>query len=106
MARGCTLDWAGPRRRGSAEPGMDRRLPDFIDKISLREGLMLPKCLGPPRLGLATAALLIGSSLALGAEGATVKVWETQVVIPTYLAGEPEPNPMFFFGRASQEIGR
>jgi len=57
--------------------------------------LSLPLC-------LAVAALLIGSSLASGAEGSPVKVWETQAVIPTYLAGAPEPNPMFFFGRESQ----
>ena len=31
-----------------------------------------------------------------------VKVWETTMVIPTYLAGDPEPNPMFYFGRQSQ----
>ena len=31
-----------------------------------------------------------------------VTVTETDVVIPTYLAGDPEPNPMFFFGRQSQ----
>lgn len=57
--------------------------------------LSLPLC-------LVVVALSIGSSLALGAEGAPVKVWETQAVIPTYLAGAPEPNPMFFFGRESQ----
>ncbi len=27
---------------------------------------------------------------------------ETKIVIPTYLAGDPDPNPMFFFGRESQ----
>jgi len=32
----------------------------------------------------------------------TVKVWETNIVIPTYLVGAPEPNPMFYFGRQSQ----
>jgi tetratricopeptide (TPR) repeat protein len=32
----------------------------------------------------------------------SVRVWEQDVVIPTYLAGAPEPNPMFYFGRASQ----
>lgn len=53
-------------------------------------------------LWLVSAALLVGWSLALGAEGSPVKVWETQAVIPTYLAGPPEPNPMFFFGRDSQ----
>jgi tetratricopeptide (TPR) repeat protein len=57
--------------------------------------LSLPLC-------LVVVALSIGSSLALGAEGSPVKVWETQAVIPTYLAGAPEPNPMFFFGRESQ----
>jgi len=35
-------------------------------------------------------------------QASTVKVWEQDVVIPTYLAGPPEPNPIFFFGRASQ----
>src|ERR1017187_415090 len=57
--------------------------------------LSLPLC-------LVVVALSIGSALALGAEGSPVKVWETQAVIPTYLAGAPEPNPMFFFGRESQ----
>lgn len=31
-----------------------------------------------------------------------VKVWEEQVVIPTYLIGAPDPNPQFYFGGASQ----
>ena len=34
--------------------------------------------------------------------GAPVKVWEESLVIPTYMAGPPETNPMFYFGRASQ----
>ncbi len=55
----------------------------------------------------AAAMFSVGSSLAWGAEVSSakvssVKVWETQTVIPTYLAGAPEPNPMFFFGRESQ----
>ena len=29
-------------------------------------------------------------------------VSEQEVVIPTYLAGNPEPNPMFYFGQGSQ----
>ena len=33
---------------------------------------------------------------------ASVKVWEQDEVIPTYAAGDPEPNPMFYFGRMSQ----
>ena len=63
---------------------------------------MLRKCLVSLPLCLLVAALSAGSSPALGAAGSPVKVWETQTIIPTYLAGAPEPNPMFFFGRGSQ----
>ncbi len=31
-----------------------------------------------------------------------IKVEETSIVLPTYLAGDPDPNPMFYFGRNSQ----
>jgi tetratricopeptide (TPR) repeat protein len=34
--------------------------------------------------------------------GAAVTVREESITIPTYLAGEPDPNPMFYFGRNSQ----
>ena len=55
---------------------------------------------------LSLAALLLIGSPALAAAGSqtasTVKVWEQNTVIPTYLAGAPEPNPMFYFGRQSQ----
>ncbi len=37
---------------------------------------------------------------AQGPEG--VFVWEETVSIPTYAPGPPDPNPMFYFGRASQ----
>jgi tetratricopeptide (TPR) repeat protein len=47
-------------------------------------------------------AFLCASSRAVAAEPAAVKVWEEKAVIPTYLAGPPEQNPMFFFGRSSQ----
>ncbi len=63
---------------------------------------MLRKCSLMLPLALSIAALVAGSSQVLGAENSPVKVWETQAVIPTYLAGDPEPNPMFFFGRESQ----
>ena len=36
------------------------------------------------------------------ADASSVKVWEENVVIPTYPAGPPEPNPMFYLGRQSQ----
>lgn len=41
--------------------------------------------------------LLQGASLS-----AAVHVSEQNLVIPTYEAGPPEPNPMFYFGKASQ----
>ena len=61
---------------------------------------MFAKALNPLFLSLA-AVLLVGPS-SWGAAPSPVKVWETKTVIPTYLAGEPERNPMFFFGRESQ----
>jgi tetratricopeptide (TPR) repeat protein len=36
------------------------------------------------------------------AAASPVRAWEEKIVIPTYLAGDPEPNPMFYFGRQSQ----
>ena len=49
-------------------------------------------------------ALLVAGLIAgcLTAAAVPVKVWEENVVLPTYLAGSPEPNPMFYFGRAYQ----
>ena len=38
----------------------------------------------------------------LGAQETPVKVWEEKIVIPTYLVGAPEPNPIFNLGRNSQ----
>src|ERR1022692_2405411 len=47
--------------------------------------------------------LAIASPALFGAVPASpVRVWETEITIPTYLAGDPEPNPMFYFGRQSQ----
>lgn len=36
------------------------------------------------------------------AAASAVKMWEQDIVIPTYLAGAPEPNPIFNLGRNSQ----
>jgi tetratricopeptide (TPR) repeat protein len=36
------------------------------------------------------------------AAAAGVRMWEEDTVIPTYLIGDPEPNPIFYFGRQSQ----
>ena len=48
------------------------------------------------------AVSLAACSLFAAAGVSPVKVWEEKTVIPTYLAGAPDPNPMFFFGRSSQ----
>jgi tetratricopeptide (TPR) repeat protein len=45
---------------------------------------------------------LVVSVPLVAADVSAVKVWETNIVIPTYLVGAPEPNPMFYFGRQSQ----
>jgi hypothetical protein len=42
------------------------------------------------------AAFLAASVPLAAADAAGVKVWETTMVIPIYLAGAPEPNPMFY----------
>ena len=40
--------------------------------------------------------------LPLALNAAPVKIHEQDIILPTYLAGAPEPNPMFYFGRQSQ----
>ena len=55
----------------------------------------------PVSLGL--AAMVVFAWWPVSAAAAEpVKAWEQDIVIPTYAAGDPEPNPMFYFGRASQ----
>jgi tetratricopeptide (TPR) repeat protein len=49
-------------------------------------------------LVMASQALIFSGRINAG----EVTVTERDVVIPTYLAGDPEPSPMFYFGRASQ----
>ncbi len=46
--------------------------------------------------------LVLSPRLRSGGDGPRVTVREEKVVIPTYPAGPPEPNPMFYFGRQSQ----
>ena len=48
-------------------------------------------------------SMLIGGLLTpLRGFGSEVRMWEEDLVLPTYEVGPPEPNPMFYFGRASQ----
>ncbi len=63
---------------------------------------MLRKGVKSPLFLCAGVVLLAGTPSLRSAEASSVTVRETTMVIPTYLAGEPEPNPMFFFGRQSQ----
>ena len=44
------------------------------------------------------AANSAASTAATTAKAGAVRVWEEKVVIPTYLLGEPDPNPQFYFG--------
>jgi tetratricopeptide (TPR) repeat protein len=53
-----------------------------------------------PRLFASAAAFLfvcVG-----GAAAQSVRAWEEPLVLPTYLVGAAEPNPIFYFGRAYQ----
>ena len=54
-------------------------------------------------LVVCSMSLVTISPLFAGAQARTsVKVWEENVTIPTYLIGPPDPNPQFYFGGASQ----
>ena len=54
-------------------------------------------------LALGLGALLVTAAPVLtAADAVPVRAWEENIVIPTYLAGAPEPNPMFNLGGASQ----
>lgn len=63
---------------------------------------MLNNLVRLPLLSRIAAALLLISALVYGADLSSVKVTEKDTVIPTYLAGPADPNPMFYFGRQSQ----
>src|ERR1700691_3582590 len=55
------------------------------------------------RLTLVKFILASASVLPFDASAAdSVKLYERNEVIPTYLSGPPDPNPMFYFGRQSQ----
>jgi len=52
---------------------------------------------------LCLGVLLCVTSTPIYAAGdSPVRIWEQDIVIPTYMTGAPEPNPMFYFGSASQ----
>lgn len=60
--------------------------------ISLR-AFFIPLCL----LVVMPASLPAQPQSAAGA-----RIWEEDITLPTYLAGEPDKNPRFYFGRAYQ----
>ena len=67
----------------------------------IRTSLRIKFSLAVPSLLLLAAGLLPGTA-PLAAAVVPVTVREENVVIPTYEADTPEPNPMFYFGRLSQ----
>lgn len=54
------------------------------------------------RFRFPASVLLFSLLFAVLLPASTVKMWEEEVVLPTYLVGDPDPNPMFYFGRAYQ----
>jgi hypothetical protein len=68
-----------------------------------------PRLQSPPvRLAFLTLAVAVTLTVAGGFHtrasegGPAVTIREVDEVIPTYEAGPPDPNPMFYFGRVSQ----
>ncbi len=57
---------------------------------------------GNPAALLLTSVFALAALPSLAAQQSPVKVWEEKIVIPTYLIGAPEPNPIFNLGRNSQ----
>ncbi|HXR07264.1 MAG TPA: DUF5107 domain-containing protein [Candidatus Acidoferrum sp.] len=55
-----------------------------------------------PSLHWAAVALLCVFPFLAAAADSSVTATEQDIIIPTYLAGDPEPNPIFYFGRNSQ----
>jgi tetratricopeptide (TPR) repeat protein len=60
----------------------------------IRPYLFMLLCLGTICIALSPWRSAAGTS--------SVRLWEEDTKIPTYLAGPPEPNPIFHFGRNSQ----
>jgi tetratricopeptide (TPR) repeat protein len=46
--------------------------------------------------------LVLLATVVYAAGVSSVRITEKDIVIPTYVAGPPDPNPMFYFGRQSQ----
>src|ERR1035437_8583657 len=67
-----------------------------------KNGVMLRRRIDLPLLSYVCVACLIFCSVLRAADVSPVKVREEKTEIPTYLAGPPEPDPLFFFGRSSQ----
>jgi tetratricopeptide (TPR) repeat protein len=55
----------------------------------------------PPNIFLSACLALLFLCLTLGAQS-EVRAWTELLVIPTYLVEPPDPNPIFFTGRAYQ----
>jgi len=63
---------------------------------------MIPRHSRSSWLRRTAVALVCSLPFVAAASDPSVTATEQDIVIPTYLAGEPEPNPMFYFGRNSQ----
>jgi tetratricopeptide (TPR) repeat protein len=62
----------------------------------------MPRKRGSRTLLLCLVTLSTTFLLSHPSQASEVKMWEEEIVIPTYQIGPPEPNPMFYFGRESQ----
>jgi tetratricopeptide (TPR) repeat protein len=55
-----------------------------------------------PNVGILVVFLAALSLTSAGGAAESVRIWEEPLVVPTYLVDEPDPNPVFYFGRAYQ----
>ena len=81
--------------RSGRSPGPGSTLPAELPT-------MARKSIPSGRLTALWALVLLASANVPAVQAASVKAYEQDTVIPTYLAGAPEKSPMFFFGRQSQ----
>ncbi|MGA2540592.1 MAG: DUF5107 domain-containing protein [Verrucomicrobiota bacterium] len=64
--------------------------------------MKIPKFPPVPLVRAILPFCILHSAFCICRADSSVSAAEQDLVIPTYLAGDPEPNPMFYFGRNSQ----
>ncbi len=91
-------------RAGAKQNRPRARRPEKVGFVWIPSILATMKCFqdfAPVASGCALLLAALAVLATTNAQGA-VEIREESITIPTYLAGPPDPNPMFYFGRNSQ----